>query len=249
MTRAPLLAEAATARVVHEIKREAHTLVQVWDHAGHRIVTKIYRQPRWLLWRTFLLRSRALREFRNLEAAIAAGIRCVRPVAWDEERRGGIVFRSALATEYEADAPALKQVLATAPGPARRALAVACGRFVRAMHAQGLLGNRITPRNFLVVGAPAQAELVLLDLPAMLLYGRSLLGTRTATLDVYDAAFSPNRRRQWSRPERLRLVAAYCGGDRHAARTLWRRLARRPGWWNRLHKALRTCWRGYLLAR
>jgi hypothetical protein len=92
------------------------------------------------------------------------------------------------------------------------------------------------PRNFLLLGDDA-GRVCLADLPAAVRF-RQPLTDRLARLDLFDAAFSPSRRRELSRGESLWLLRAYCDGDRARARTLAISLWRRAPLWQRLHKNL-----------
>ncbi len=59
--------------------------------------------------------------------------------------------------------------------------------------------------------------------------------------------FSPSRRRDWSRSERLRWLVGYAAGDRAQARALWRSLARRSALQNVVERALAMAWFTYIL--
>jgi hypothetical protein len=75
------------------------------------------------------------------------------------------------------------------------------------------------------------------DTPGCLLAARDLRGGRLARIDLFLAAFSPSRRREWSRSERLRWLCGYAGGERAAARRLWRVMDRRSGLRNVVERA------------
>jgi hypothetical protein len=94
------------------------------------------------------------------------------------------------------------------------------------------------PRNVLVVGDPATARLAVCDTPACIRAGKPLTGSRLCRIDLFLGAFSPSRRRDWSRPERLRWLLGYTHGDRRVARTLWHAMARRSGLRNEVERAL-----------
>lgn len=225
------------------LKAEPATDVLVLIAPSGDVVLKVYRQPRWLRWRTWLMPSRAAREWRNLDRVRRAGVACVEALAWDEVRRRGCVRESGLVTRLVAGAPSLKEVLGTVcPPRARRSLARALGHLVRTLHETGFVGARMTPRNVLVTGDLEAPRLVLLDLPAALAFGASIVATGRADLDLWDAALSPGRSRHLSRPERLRVLLAYHADERAAARASWRRLARRPRWNHEVRKAF---WVGF----
>ena len=224
------------------LKDERDTRVERIRLDGVEVVRKVYRTRPFLLWRTLGLASRAERERNNLAAVHGAGVPCVRPLAWSETRRFGCVVQSTLITEFVADAPSLKEWLGRLRGDdrVRMALARGLGRLLATLHEHGFLGCRITPRNVLVAGDPGAARLLLLDLPEAIGFGRSIHGRAVATIDLYDAALSASRRAQFSSSERLRILLAYCGGDRDAARALWRRCARRSRAGNRARKGWRA---------
>lgn len=232
---------ARERRVVLKDTPEAR--VERLGDGEHAVVRKTYqnRGMRWLqsLWR----QSRAHREHDRLAAIAAAGVPCLQPLAWSEQRRFGGVTSSTLVTRWLPDAVALKQVLRDlhpAAFRARSTLATAMGALVGAMHHAGFLWNTPMPRNALVVGDPAQARLVVCDPPSCLVLGRDLHGKRLARIDLFLGAFSPSRRTDWSRSERLRWLLGYTAGDRDAARGLWRRLVHRRSLQNVVERALAT---------
>jgi hypothetical protein len=132
-------------------------------------------------------------------------------------------------------------------GRTRKQLVVAMARLVARLHRGGFLWGTPMPRNVLVVGEPARAELAVCDTPAGIDLERSLHGSRLALIDLFLAAFSPSRRADFSASERLRWLGAYCDGDRHSTRQLWRRLARRSVFRNDLSRALAMSWHTYIL--
>jgi tRNA A-37 threonylcarbamoyl transferase component Bud32 len=245
-----ILPAAPTCRV---LKDEPMTRVEVHDEgAPITRVVKTYRCRPGLLWRTFLTPSRAAREFRNLSRICASGVPCVRPLKWHESRRYGCVPDSTLETEYVADAPSLKDVLATLPKgrpetrTTRRRLVRALGTLIGCLHDAGVLGCRITPRNVLVRGAPEAADLLFVDMPAAVVGTRSRRGRFSGVVDLYDAVFSPSRCAQFTRGERLALLLAYTK-DRRVATTLWRRHRGRHSATNRFWKGLFVAFDSYVI--
>lgn len=248
------MAAAPGAEIV--LKDEPWTRVVRRPLCGLDVVHKTYLVPPWTRWRTFLLTSRAGREYRNLSRIHASGVPCVRPLGFAEERRLGVVRRSALLTEFAPGTRSWKQELLDRPSGdrrhahARRVLAATFGALLRRLHQAGFLGARISPRNVLVRWQdPDRAEacaMLLCDLPAASGFSASILDRPTAGIDLFDAAFSPGRRAQLTAAERFRLVLAYAAGDRNRARQLWRWLARRSKRGNELRKALRTTLDSYL---
>lgn len=231
------------------LKDEPDTLVEqlvVPDANGgsDTVVVKTYRVRglRWLQswWR----KSRAQREHDHLATIVRAGVPCLQPLGWSAVQRFPFGFRSStLQTRFLADSTPLKQVLRTlgrsgADARIRGRLAAAMGTLVADLHQAGVLWCTPMPRNVLVVGAPAGADLRVCDTPGCLLTSGDLRGGRLARIDLYLAAFSPSRRREWSRSERLRWLCGYADGDRDAARRLWRAMDRRSGLRNVVERAL-----------
>jgi tRNA A-37 threonylcarbamoyl transferase component Bud32 len=239
---------AAASRTT--LKADAGTTVEVLGSGTASVVRKTYhnRGLRWL--QSFGRRSRAQREFDNLQALAAAGVRCTEALAWRERRGLGCVAKSSIVTRLLPDCRSLKQVLAESPAPTRfplrRHLIAAAARKVAKLHRRGFLWCTAMPRNMLVVGDPVAAQIAICDVPAAIDLGHPVHGTRLALFDVFDAAFSPSRRADFSAPERLRWLVAYCDGDRAAARRLWRRLARRSKLQHDIGCALTMFWHLYV---
>jgi len=237
------LARLAAARRT-TLKDEPEATVEVLGDGPDAVVRKTYRTAglRWL--QTFGRRSRAEREHRHLAAIAAAGVPCLRPLGWSAIRRGPGTASSTLVTAFVPGATTLKHALRALPpgdraaAAGRAALARAAGALVARLHRAGVLWCTPMPRNVLVVGAPAGADLRVCDTPGCLLTSGDLRGGRLARIDLYLAAFSPSRRREWSRSERLRWLCGYADGDRDAARRLWRAMDRRSGLRNVVERAL-----------
>lgn len=238
---AELALRAAARRVV--LKDEPEALVEILGDGADAVVRKTYRTRglRWL--QTFCRQSRAEREHRHLAAIVAADVPCLVPRGWSAVRRGLGTAASTLVTEFVADTASLKDALRALPpgdpaaAPARRTLATAAGALVARLHRAGVLWCTPMPRNLLVVGPATAADLRVCDTPACLLTDRDLRGGKLARIDLYLAAFSPSRRREWSRSERLRWLVGYAGGDREQARRLWRAMAGRGGLRNVVERA------------
>lgn len=230
------------------LKDEPDTLVEqlvalAANGGSDTIVVKTYRVHglRWLQswWR----KSRAQREHDHLATIVRAGVPCLQPLGWSAVKRVPFGFRSStLQTRFLADSTPLKQVLRTlgrSGGDARirGRLAAAMGTLVADLHQAGVLWCTPMPRNVLVQGAPVQARLAVCDTPACIRTDRSLHGSRLCRIDLFLGAFSPSRRRDWSRTERLRWLLGYTRGERAAARALWRTMARRSSLQNELERA------------
>jgi tRNA A-37 threonylcarbamoyl transferase component Bud32 len=243
---------AAETRTTAEfvLKDEPAATVVVRGTGPDAVVEKTYRNRglRWLqsLWR----KSRARREHDHLTAIAAAGIPCLQPMRWSERRRWQGVDESLLVTRFLPDATSLKEALQVTPRTdrARARLASAMGELLARLHRAGFLWCTPMPRNVLVAGDRTQARLVVCDTPACVPFRGSIHGSRRARIDLFLAAFSPSRRRDWSASERLRMLCGYVGGERTRARTLWRALARRRPLQNVVERALAMATFTYILA-
>jgi hypothetical protein len=235
------------------LKDEPATTVVLVGTGAAAEVHKTYRNRglRWL--QSWGRRSRAHREHDHLAALHAAGLPCLVPLGWSERRRLGGVDESTLRTRWQPDCAPLKQVLREQPPGGtvrpRAELARAMGALVAALHERGFLWCTPMPRNVLVVGAPAAADLLVCDTPASLHRDRDLRGGRLARIDLFLGAFSPSRRRDWTAPERLRWLLGYTAGDRRAARSLWRTMARRRPLQNVVERAFAMALFTYILGR
>ena len=233
------------------LKGEPAVVVELLGTGDAAVVRKTSRNLglRWL--QSFGRRCRAEREFDNLATVARAGVGCTLARGWSERRRFGCVDESTLVTSFVPASTTLKQVLAelpqAAPGRTRRELVRAMARLVARLHRSGFLWGTPMPRNVLVVGDPARAELAVCDTPAGIHLGRSLHGSRLALIDLFLAVFSPSRRVDFSATERLRWLCAYNDDDRQVTRVLWARLARRGVFCNDASRALAMSWHNYIL--
>ncbi len=240
---------AAQGRVV--LKQEPATTVEVLGQGLDAVVRKVYRNrgTRWL--QSFGRRSRAEREYDNLRAVERTGSACTRALGWSARRRLLCIEESTLITQFVPSSTPLKQVLANLPrggsAPERRLLAAAAGQLLATLHRGGFLWCTPMPRNILVLGAPAQGQLAVCDTPAGIDFGRSIHGTALSTIDLFDAAFSPSRRRDFSATERFRWLLAYCAGDHQEVRRLWRIVAPRSVFAHDARRALAMFWHTYIL--
>lgn len=232
------------------LKDAPEAVVELFDTDQGRCVRKTYRNRGLQWWQTFARTSRAAREFVNLAAVHRLGVPCTEPVSWSERRRLGFVDESSLVTRYLPEAIPLKQFLATHDRAGhrrlRRKIVAAAGALVRQLHAGGLLWSTPMPRNMLLVGEPNAARLAVCDVPSAISYARSILGTEVATVDLFRAAFSPSRCRDYSPGEQRRWLLAYTAGDRAQTRRLWRTLGRRTTMGNDLRRSLSTVRNVYL---
>jgi hypothetical protein len=232
------------------VKAEPEAVVEVLGVGDEAVVRKTYhnRGLRW--WQSLWRRSRAQREHDLLAAIGATGVPCLQPLGWSERRRRGGVDSSTLVTRFVPDCTTLKGALQATPrlpGDVRAGLATAMGALVAALHRRGFSWGTPMPRNVLLAGAPGAARLLVSDTPSCLATGRDLHGGHLARVDLFLGAFSPSRRRDWTRTERWRWLRGYAGGDRELARTLWRALQRRRPLFNALVRALAMATFTYVL--
>jgi hypothetical protein len=233
------------------LKDEAHTRVELLATVDGPVFRKTYRLSGLRRLRTFLSRSKAAREFANLQRLHDVGIAATEPLDWGETRRLGFVTSAFVDTRWIPSAVDLRRLLADrSPTTAtnmhsRRQLATAYGALAASLHRHGLLSSTLQPRNLVGLDGGLEGgqrcELLLCDQPSLMDFGRGIHGGRLAWIDLFDIAFSPPRCRDFSKTERLRLLRAYTGEDRELLRRLWNKLTRRPAW---LHQVLRELLRG-----
>lgn len=241
----PTLPEPYQALV---LKDELCTRVEIVAQHGRRLLVKTYRNRPFLLWRTLLLASRAAREYRSLRRLFEAGAPCIEPVWFDELRVGGCVPWSRLATVFVEDHRSVRDLLADRCAPAlRRSLAIRIGRTLRRVHDAGVLWGTPSPRNFLAADGGEDGELLACDMPGAVHARGSIAGTTRALIDLFDACFSRQRRRDFSATDRAALLLEYAAGDRTELRRLWRLLSRRSPAGNRARKGLLRTLHTYLL--
>ena len=213
---------------VTALKTERSVRVDLLRHGPNPVVRKQYLNSGLRLLQTMGRRSRAAREFANLEAATSAGLPCTKPVGWAEDRRLGLVHSSTVVTQFVSDSRPLKAVLRELPADAyraRRSITCEIGRLLARLHTNGILWCTAMPRNFLLQGLPDTGRLVLCDLPSAVLFsGR--VPPKATLVDLFDAIASPSRRRDFSKTDRLRCLRAYTDDNRAATRKLWRLLNR-----------------------
>lgn len=154
------------------------------DDAGGRLVSKIYRIPKPLVWRTLFLTSRAQREFQNLEYARQRGLPVVEPINWGETRRWGCAAYSQLTMGF-VDGTPLPEFMCQ-PGlqqSVREDLSIQLGELMVRMHLAGVVWMTAYPRNIMVVSNPGPS-LVAFDFPYALCTGKDMQGSRFALLDL-----------------------------------------------------------------
>jgi hypothetical protein len=172
----------------------------------------------------------------------------VEPVSFRETKRLGLSLASEISTRYVRNAVNFRDLIraiSRAHGGQDvrdfRAAALLVGRSLRRMHDRGIMFASASPRNWIIDRDrfPAEESCIVCD-PAYAAFSPgSLEGTPRASIDVYMLVFSHGRRTTLTSSQRLRILLGYTGGDRDAARRMWRRLAKRPGW---VHSLLRSFW-------
>jgi tRNA A-37 threonylcarbamoyl transferase component Bud32 len=154
------------------------------DDAGGRLVSKIYRIPKALIWRTLFLTSRARREFQNLEYACRRGLPVVEPINWGDTRRWGCAGFSQLTMGF-ADGIPLPELMCQSglQQSVREDLTIQLGELIARMHRAGLVWMTAYPRNIMVISSP-RPSLVAFDFPYALCTGKDMQGSRFALLDL-----------------------------------------------------------------
>lgn len=201
-TRSELAAAAgiASADLVGELQRACQAGEVVKDEpetllcrapcaAGGWAWWKLYRVPPRRRAGTPLIRSRALREWRALWAMRQRGLPTPEPLAFAEDRSGGLLRASLLVTREVSGARDLREWLVhgAASGAVRRRLLEAAGQAARRLHDAGFAHFRLQLRNLLAVKDRLDEELVVLDAP----YACQFVGAappRAQAVDLVDLA-------------------------------------------------------------
>lgn len=207
---------------------------RVVKHGAHRTVYRVETAGRAFylkqdhpggVWRSLqhlVRRSAARREWARATEIARRGVATVRPVAWGELRRGGLVRESFLVTEAIEPSSTVEefalQRLPSIPEPLRRrlrrALMTGFARFVAAVHRAGIRHDDFHAGNVLVRwpsdhdwSSPTLPALAfsLIDVPGVRLGGALEWSASRASLAVVAAAW----REQTTRSERLRFWQTY----------------------------------------
>jgi hypothetical protein len=208
------------------IKDEPATHIEIRPPSGGlgTLFCKRYRQPVWLIWRTFLRPSRGQREFRILRAANALGLPCVEAVSWDDRRVLGCVVTSEIRSGF-VDGQSLEQALAaTDRSPAARTgLCQRAGELLRELHLGGLVWLTAVPRN-VIQPNHRPVRMLACDLPYAFVLPTPIHGTRLAEVDLFSLGFSASRMKQLSDVEQRELLLAYTAHDEAMFQRLWHTL-------------------------
>lgn len=209
------------------LKAEERTRIEVHEHPeGGTVFRKVYRTPTRLRWRTFLLPSRARREFQAMRVAFDAGLPCIEPISCRETRRLACVASSEVTSRYTPGI-SLKAVLAAGLSTRRRRrVCVQLGRLLRRFHESGVLWMSAMPRNIIIRECDLE-PMIACDLPYGLSFRDSIVCRRRALVDLYSMGFSKSRTEDFSSSDQRAFLVAYCGGDRAWCRSLWNKLRSR----------------------
>ncbi len=218
----------------HLDSRCEHARVRVVKHGSHRTVYRIelpdrafyvkqYRRGRLLAGLGHLVRRSASRREWHQAAEIARrGVPTIRPVAWAEEVRGGLVRDHYLVTEAIQPASTLEQYLLDqlprlapdAQRTMRRKILASLARFVAAIHQAGIFHNDFHVGNVLVrldtleldaARADRPPELHLIDVPGVRFSGPLKWPASRRSLVMLNAAWRERTRRS----DRLRFWRIY----------------------------------------
>lgn len=162
------------------------------DPDGACPVSKVYRTPPRLAWRTLCMTSRARREYHNLVYAQTRGLPVVRPLGWSETRRLGCVWFSQITTGW---VPGENLILYMKkpgkPSAMRDEVIGQVGEMLAAMHRAGFAWGTALPRNVMV--EPPSPDLDLprvsaLDCPYAFCTGKDMIGSQRALFDLWSFA-------------------------------------------------------------
>lgn len=144
---------------VRVVKEAIHRAVYRVDLPGREFYIKHYRCPRfWDVARHLVRVSSARREWQKLTEIARRGIATVRPLAWGERVRGGVVRDNYLVTEALRDSCTFQQYVAdyvpelppAVRADVRRWLLRGLARFAASIHRAGVLHNDFHDGNILV---------------------------------------------------------------------------------------------------
>ncbi|MCA8941897.1 MAG: hypothetical protein KDB80_04990 [Planctomycetes bacterium] len=215
-----------TERTVVKAERWTHAFVVRSAGGGAPTFIKRYLVPAWDAWRFVFGHARAARELAAMRAMRSAGLPCVEPTGYAEERSPWFRLRwSEIRWVFEAGSD-LGHALPDADPTERRRLCREVGALLARIHDAGFLWGTAVPRN-IIVTASRDPALKLCDVPYAVRFDASIHGSRMALIDLFTAAGSRSRRRDFSRGERRRILLAYTRGDRVACRRVMRKLDRR----------------------
>jgi hypothetical protein len=156
-----------------------------------RIVSKIYRTPPALAWRTFGLVSRAKREFKTLKVAFERKVPVVQPFGWSDTRTFGCMRFNQLSMAYVPGETLIefmqRHKQAGGPDQAQTDRVVAgVGELLASLHRAGIVWGTALPRNVMVFPAgPGSFSVAGFDFPYASCLGSDVSGSRFAHTDLW----------------------------------------------------------------
>ena len=168
-----------------------HAVDGAADSKAVRAVSKIYRTPPALAWRTFGLVSRAKREYKTLEVAFERDVLVVQPFGWSDIRSFGCVRFNQLTMAYVPGETLIEfmQRSRQADGPdqaqADRVVA-GVGELLASLHHAGIVWGTALPRNVMVFrSGPGPFNVAAFDFPYASCLGSDVSGSRFADTDLW----------------------------------------------------------------
>jgi len=179
-----LKTESRVRILLHAVDDEA-------DRKAVRVVSKIYRTPPALAWRTFGLVSRARREFKTLKVAFELTVPVVQPFGWSDTRKFGCVRFNQLTMAYVPGETLIEfmQRHRQAGGPdqaqAERVVA-GVGELLASLHRAGIVWGTALPRNVMVFRSGAGPfNVAAFDFPYASCLGSDVSNSRFANTDLW----------------------------------------------------------------
>jgi len=156
-----------------------------------RLVSKIYRTPPALAWRTFGLVSRAKREFKTLDVAYERNVPVVQPFGWSDTRLLGCVRFNQLTMAYVPGETLIEfmQRSRQAGGPDQDqadGVVKGVGELLASLHRAGIVWGTAVPRNVMVFhSGPGPISVAAFDFPYASCLGSDVTGSRFAHTDLW----------------------------------------------------------------
>jgi tRNA A-37 threonylcarbamoyl transferase component Bud32 len=179
-----LKTESRVRVLLHAVDGEA-------DGKAVRAVSKIYRTPPALAWRTFGLVSRAKREFNTLKIAWERNVPVIQPFGWSDTRSFGCVRYNQLTMAYVPGETLIEfmQRARQADGPdqdqADRVVA-GVGELLASLHRAGIVWGTAVPRNVMVFrSGPGPFNVAAFDFPYASCLGSDVSNSGFAHTDLW----------------------------------------------------------------
>ena len=179
-----LKTESRVRILLHAVDGEA-------DSKAVRAVSKIYRTPPALAWRTLGLVSRAKREFNTLSIAFERNVPVVQPLAWSDNRSFGCVRFNQLTMAYVPGETLVEfmQRARQADGPDQDQadrVVVGVGELLASLHRAGIVWGTAVPRNVMVYrSGTGPFSVAAFDFPYASCLGSDVSGSRFAHTDLW----------------------------------------------------------------